>query len=83
LFGLLATLGGVFGPLYRVFNFMRGVLITRVITLAVGIPAGWWLIRQYGATGGALMVVLLFALHVPLIVSLTLPELRTRARAQV
>ncbi|MEM6283383.1 MAG: hypothetical protein AAF787_14405 [Chloroflexota bacterium] len=82
LFGLLVTLGGVFGPLYRVFNFMRGVLIYRGLTLAVGIPVGWWLIRQYGATGGAIMVVLLFALHVPLIVSLTMPELRTRARAQ-
>lgn len=82
IFGAVSTLGGVFGPLYRVFNYMRGALVIKVVSLAVSVPLGVWLIGQWGAAGGAWMMTLMYLTSVPLTVWLTLPELRRRALHQ-
>ena len=82
LFGAIVTVGGVFGPLYRAFDFVRGALLAKVAALAVGLPVGWWLITQQGAIGAAWLTNLLYGLSVVLTVALTLPELRRRARRQ-
>jgi len=78
-FGALATLGGVFGPLYRAFNFMRGALVIKGVTLIACMPVGVWLLHEMGAAGGALMTVMMYACSVPMTILLTLPELRRRA----
>ena len=82
LYGAIVTVGGVFGPLYRAFDFVRGALLAKAVALVVGLPAGWWLVGQYGDIGAAWLTNILYGLSVVLTVALTLPELRRRARAQ-
>lgn len=81
IFGAATTVGGVFGPLYRAFDFVRGALIIKTTVLLVMVPVGAWLMRTWGAVGGAWMISLLFILTVALTAWLTLPELRVRAQA--
>lgn len=80
IFGAVSTVGGVFGPLYRVFDFMWGAMVIKIITLLINVPLGIWLIIHFGAVGGAWMIVLMFTVSVPLTVWLTLPELRRRVQ---
>lgn len=80
LFGAVTTVGSVFGPLYRAFDFVRGALLVKLAALAVGAPLGVWLVVQYGALGGVWMINALFVVSVGLTAWLTLPELRSRAR---
>jgi len=82
LYGAIATVGGVFGPLYRAFDYVRGALLAKVAALVIGLPTGVWLITQYGAGGAAWLTNLLYGVSVALTVALTLPELRRRAHNQ-
>jgi O-antigen/teichoic acid export membrane protein len=45
-YGAVTTAGGVFGPLYRAFNLMRRIIVMRVITLALVLPAGTLLLTD-------------------------------------
>lgn len=47
--GIVTTLGGVFGPLYRALNIMCRIISIKVVSLALGLPIGYWLISQWGA----------------------------------
>ncbi|MCA9908990.1 MAG: hypothetical protein KC519_10120, partial [Anaerolineae bacterium] len=49
--GIVTTLGGVFGPLYRALNIMWRIISIKVVSLALGLPVGYWLISQWGAGG--------------------------------
>ncbi len=80
-FGAVTTVGGVFGPLYRAFDFVRGALVIKVVALVVMVPVGMWLMQSLGAVGSAWMISLLFMLTVSLTAWMTLPELRKRAGA--
>lgn len=82
IFGLATTVGSVFGPLYRAFDLMRAILIVKVVTLLVMIPAGLWLISNLGALGGVWMLDGLFVLSVVLTAIVTLPVLRQHARQE-
>ncbi len=82
IFGVVTTLGGVFGPLYRAFDQVRGALVIKLVVLGVGLPIGFWLIEQYGAVGGVWLVNGLLAASVLLTAVMTLPELRAQAIRQ-
>jgi O-antigen/teichoic acid export membrane protein len=79
IYGLATTVGGIFGPLYRVFDLMREALLTKIITLLVMIPAGVWFIQQAGALGGVWMLTGMFVISVLLTAAFTLPVLRRHA----
>ena len=81
-FGVVVTVGGVFGPLYRAFDYVRGAFLIKVATLTVGLPIGFWLVTQFGALGAAWLTNLLYGASVALTIALTLPELRRRAHQQ-
>ena len=81
IYGLATTVGGIFGPLYRVFNLMRQALLTKLLTLAIMIPAGVWLIQQAGALGGVWMLTGTYMISVLLTAAFTLPVLRRHAKA--
>jgi O-antigen/teichoic acid export membrane protein len=80
IFGLTTTIGGVFGPLYRALNLMRAALLSKVATLVIMIPVGWWLVQQAGALGGVWMINGLYIISVALTIGFTLPVLRRQAR---
>lgn len=82
-YGLVTTVGGVFGPLYRVFDLMREALLTKILTLAIMVPAGVWLIQQAGALGGVWMLTGTFVISVLLTAAFTLPVLRRHAKAGI
>lgn len=83
LFGAVTTVGSVFGPLYRAFDFVRGAFFIKLGALVVLLPLGYVLVGAVGAVGGAWLVNLLFVGTVALTAWLTLPELRTRAHEQM
>ncbi|MGQ9888303.1 MAG: lipopolysaccharide biosynthesis protein [Aggregatilineales bacterium] len=80
-YGVFSTVGGVFGPLYRVFEMSGAALAIKVVSLALLLPLGAALIGALGAVGGAWLVSGLYALSVTLTAAVTLPALRGRARA--
>ncbi|MCC6615074.1 MAG: hypothetical protein IT320_16475 [Anaerolineae bacterium] len=45
--GMVTTIGGVFGPLYRALNIMWRIIAIKVVSLAVGVTIGYWLISQW------------------------------------
>jgi O-antigen/teichoic acid export membrane protein len=55
IYGTVATVGGVFGPLYRALRLMRQAIVVKIITLVVLFLPGVWLVQQGGALGGAWM----------------------------
>lgn len=79
IYGVVTTVGGVFGPLYRALNLMRAALLIKAGTLAVGLAAGAPLILSWGALGGAWTVNGLFVGSVLLTAAAALPALRRRA----
>lgn len=83
LFGVVTTIGGIFGPLYRALNRVRWALLVKVLALVLLLPVGLMLIDQTGAVGGAWLITGLYALSVALTAVVTLPVLRRLARAQV
>jgi O-antigen/teichoic acid export membrane protein len=82
LYGAVATVGSVFAPLYRAFDYVRGALLIKMGLLAVFIPSGYLLMRAYGEIGTVWTMNLLFLFTVVLTAFLTLPELRLRAQEQ-
>ncbi|MEO0564183.1 MAG: lipopolysaccharide biosynthesis protein [Chloroflexota bacterium] len=82
-FGAVVTVGGVFGPLYRAFDFVRGAFLIKLGALITLLPVGYWLMTTLGVAGGAWLVNLLYTATVVGTAVLTLPELRTRARQQI
>ncbi len=81
-FGAVTTVGGIFGPLYRALEQVRGALLLKLLVLVVGLLPGVWLVSEWGALGGAWLINGLFAASVFLTGLLTLPALRER-RTQV
>lgn len=79
-YGVVTTVGGIFGPLYRAFDFVRGAFLIKLAALIVLYPLGRWMMQGMGALGAVWMLNLLHMLSVGLTVALTLPELRQRAK---
>lgn len=50
LFGAITTVGGIFGPLYRAFEIMRRIIAVKVVTLALVLPIGVFILAQVAAT---------------------------------
>jgi O-antigen/teichoic acid export membrane protein len=83
IYGLATTIGGVFGPLYRAFDLMREILVIKIVSLALCILPGWWLIAQMGALGGVWMLSILFVISVTLTALVTTSVLRRKAQPEV
>lgn len=81
-YGAITTVGGVFGPLYRALDMVGRAAMVKIIALAVSLLPGLWLVRQWGALGGAWMISLVFAVSVGLTTALTLPALRRMSEEQ-
>jgi O-antigen/teichoic acid export membrane protein len=79
IYGIVTTVGGVFGPLYRAFDLMSPILKIKIITLAVMAPVGVWMILQADALGGVWMINGMFMMSVALTAWVTLPALKRRA----
>lgn len=88
LYGLITTVGGIFGPLYRALNLMRGAIAAKLIALVLILPAGSLLLANAagglspsdGAAGGAWIISALFAVSVTLTAVITLRQVRRRAQ---
>ncbi len=78
-YGAVATVGGVFGPLYRALRLMRQAIVVKIITLVGVFLPGVWLVQQAGALGGGWLVNILFGLSVLLTAAVTLPKLKQLA----
>ena len=78
-FGVVSTVGGVLGPLYRAFDVMGAITLSKVFTIILGGGVGWVLIHMYGVMGGAWVLNGMFLLSVALTAGLTLPVLYRRA----
>jgi O-antigen/teichoic acid export membrane protein len=78
LFGMMTTIGGVFGPLYRAFDQMRAAVLAKIAGL-LPLLAGPALIAIEGAAGGAWLMSAGLLISVTLTAAFTLPELRRRA----
>jgi O-antigen/teichoic acid export membrane protein len=48
-YGGLATVGGVFGPVYRALGMMRAAISAKLIALGLVLPLGYLLLLGYGA----------------------------------
>lgn len=79
-YGIVTTVGGVFGPLYRAFNLMRTMIIIKLVSLAVMLLAGQVLVPQWGALGGAWMMNIVFLLSVGLTMIVVLRHMRYYVR---
>jgi O-antigen/teichoic acid export membrane protein len=78
-YGAITTVGGIFGPLYRALYLLRAAIIIKVGALILMLVPGLFLVQTLGASGGAWMVNLLYALTVILTAGVTLPVLRGKA----
>ena len=67
------------GPLYRAFDVMEAITLSKVVTIVIGGLVGWVLIPRYGALGGAWMVNGMFIFSVSSTALLTFPPLYQRA----
>ena len=76
---MVSTVGGVLGPLYRAFDVMGAITLSKVFTIILGGGVGWVLIHMYGVMGGAWVLNGMFLLSVALTAGLTLPVLYRRA----
>jgi hypothetical protein len=81
-FGAVTTVGSVFGPLYRAFDYVRGAFLVKLVALLVMLPVGYGLVVWLGAMGGVWMMNGLYVSTILLTAWLTLPELGRRARMQ-
>jgi stage V sporulation protein B len=55
-YGALFGIGVGLGPMWRAVNKVKVSIVINLITLAVGIPLGWLLIREMGLWGSVWMV---------------------------
>jgi O-antigen/teichoic acid export membrane protein len=53
LFGMVSSIGGVLGPLYRALQALRGVIVGKITALVTVLPLGWLLISTWGSSGYA------------------------------
>jgi O-antigen/teichoic acid export membrane protein len=78
-YGAITTVGGLFAPLYRAFDLMRESIFMKLAALALVLPVGVILLSNQGdATGGAFVIVGLFAVSV---MGTAIVSLRTLRRA--
>lgn len=82
IYGIVTTVGGIFGPLYRAFHLMRAMIIIKLLSLGVMLLAGLWLVPRWGALGGAWMMNIVFLLSVTLTMIVVLRQLRYYVRHQ-
>ncbi len=47
IYGAITTAGGVFGPLYRALDVMRGAIAAKAAALALALPFGAWLLAEH------------------------------------
>jgi O-antigen/teichoic acid export membrane protein len=47
-YGIVTTVGGIFGPLYRTLNLMRSAILVKLIALVVILVPGWLHMQQIG-----------------------------------
>jgi hypothetical protein len=80
IYAVIGNLGATITPLYRAFNLYGTMIITKVLILGISIPVGFWLLDQYGVTGGAWLINLIFVFWAALTISLTLRELHRRTQ---
>ena len=78
IYAVIGNLGATITPLYRAFNLYGTMIIIKVLILGISIPVGFWLLGQYGVTGGAWLINLIFVFWAAFTVSLTLRELHRR-----
>lgn len=60
LYGALFGIGVGLGPMWRAVNKVKISILINAITLAAGIPIGFWLIKNYGIWGSVAMVTIWF-----------------------
>ena len=61
LYGALFGIGVGLGPMWRAINKVKISILINLITLGVGIPLGWFLIREMGLWGSVWMVTAWFS----------------------
>ncbi len=61
LYGLFFGLGIGLGSLWRALDRVKTSIIINVVTLGIGVPLGFWLIRTYGSWGSVIMVTAWYA----------------------
>jgi O-antigen/teichoic acid export membrane protein len=49
IYGIVGTVGGIIGPLYRGLNLMRPVIMIKLVTMALILLPGWFILRQGAA----------------------------------
>ncbi len=74
-YGVAVGLGGLFGPLYRTLRVVRSMIVMRLVILTIAVLPGLWLIRTYGANGGAWVVNLVYALNLTFTLLIVWPRL--------
>ena len=90
LFGVITGFGGIFSALYRALNLVWRVAAMKVLTLVISLPVGTLLLLGSvnrtpddpagdAAVGGALIIVLVYALSIGLTALITLPVLNRKA----
>jgi O-antigen/teichoic acid export membrane protein len=60
-YGSLFGIGVGLGPMWRAINKVKVSIMINSVILAVGIPLGLWLIKNYGLWGSVIMVTILFS----------------------
>ncbi len=80
IYAVIGNLGASITPLYRAFNLYGTMIIIKVLILGLSIPIGFWLLGQYGVTGGAWLINLIFVFWAAFTVSMTLRELHRRTQ---
>jgi O-antigen/teichoic acid export membrane protein len=79
---ILSTVGATITPVYRSFEMMNLISLTKIANFAVTLPVGILLVSQWGAVGGAWLLNLVYALWFLLAFLPTLLELRRRIHLQ-
>ncbi len=60
-YGMFFGLGIGLGPMWRVLGRVKTSVAINICILALGVPLGLWLLRQFGLWGGVIMVTLWYA----------------------
>jgi O-antigen/teichoic acid export membrane protein len=56
-YGIVGTVGGIIGPLYRGLNLMRSVILIKLLTMAAILLPGLWLLQQKAAASDVWLVI--------------------------
>jgi hypothetical protein len=49
IFGVITTVGGVFGPLYRGLNRLRGAILSKLLALGLALAFGFLMLMSAGS----------------------------------